>query len=190
MKSSRNKQQLIKHICETKVHGKLHLIGDKQCKCDHEEADVNIIAYMLEQMNKGIKHIQITADDTDIFVLAVYFLHKYNLKANIVMKKNNGRFIDINSSAESLGTKCLDLLALHAVSGCDSVSFPYGKGKVTSLNVLMQSERLFLMQLVILTVTEMIFFRQEKHFFFAKLYGGKQMKITSINKLRFQLFTS
>ena len=26
--------------------------------------------------------------------------------------------------------------------------------------------------------------------FFAKLYGGKQMKITSMNELRFQLFTS
>ena len=77
--------------------------------------------------------IQITADDTDIFVLAVYFLHKYSLKANIVMKKNNGRFIDINSSAESLGTKCLDLLALHAASGCNSVSFPYGKGKSQAL---------------------------------------------------------
>ena len=189
MKSSRNKQQLIKHISETKVHGKLHLIGDKQCKFDHEEADVNIIAYMLEQINKGIKHIQITADDTDIFVLAVYFLHKYNLKANIVMKKNNGRFIDINSSAESLGTKCLDLLALNAVSGCDSVSFPYGKGKVTSVNVLMQRERIFFNAIGDIDSNRNDIFQTGKTFF-AKLYGGKQMKITSMNELRFQLFTS
>ena len=124
--NSRNKQQLIKHICETKVHGKLHLIGDKQCKFDREEADVNIIAYMLEQINKGIKHIQITADDTDIFVLAVYFLHKYNLKVNIVMKKNNGRFIDINSSAESLGTKW------HSMLFQDVIQFPSHMEKVRS----------------------------------------------------------
>ena len=164
MKSRRIKQQLIKHICETKVNGKLHLIGDEQCKFDHEEAYVNIIAYMLEQIDKGIKHIQITTDGTDIFVLPVYFLHKYSLKADIVMKKNNGRFIDINSSVKSLGTKCLDLLALHAVSGCDSVSFPYGKGKVTSLNVLMQSKKLFFNATGDIDSNRNDIFRQGKHF--------------------------
>ena len=53
----------------------LHLIGDIQCLFDHEGAYVNITSYLLIfHENKG--HTQVTADDTDIFLLLVYFIWK------------------------------------------------------------------------------------------------------------------
>ena len=43
---------------------------------------------------------------------------------------------DINGICIDLGQKCLQLLCLHALSGCDSTSYPYGKGNVTALNTI------------------------------------------------------
>jgi len=34
----------------------------------------------------------------------------------------------------------LDLLAAHALSGCDSVSYPFGKGKIKAINLVLNSE--------------------------------------------------
>jgi hypothetical protein len=33
--------------------------------------------------------------------------------------------------------KCLELLGMHALSGCDTVSYPYGKGKISALKTLL-----------------------------------------------------
>ena len=82
------------------------------------------------------KHIQVLADDTDIFVLLVYFVWLYKPAAQVLMRKYNGKVIDINATVYKLGDKSCDLLALHALSGCDSVSFPYGKGKISAISLM------------------------------------------------------
>lgn len=56
------------------------------------------------------------------------------------MKKYDGKVIDINATALKLKDKCFDLLAIHALSGCDSVSYPFGKGKVSAINLLLKSD--------------------------------------------------
>ena len=52
------------------------------------------------------------------------------------MKKSDGLVIDINTSAVLLGEKCLDIVAMHALTGCDTTSYPFGKGKQTALKFL------------------------------------------------------
>ena len=84
--------------------------------------------------------IQVLADDTDIFVLLVYFTWYYNPTANISMNKYNGQFIDINATVSKYGDKCSNILATHSLSGCDSVSYPYRKGKTTALNMMLNSD--------------------------------------------------
>ena len=67
-----HKKQLIKVLWSID-HGfpQLALIGKEQCLFKHDETDVNIIRYLLLlQDNKS--HIQITAEDTDIFVLLLF----------------------------------------------------------------------------------------------------------------------
>ena len=44
--------------------------------------------------------------------------------------------LDINATCAHLGPKCLQLLGVHALSGCDTTSYPYGKGKISALNTL------------------------------------------------------
>ena len=52
----------------------------------------------------------------------------------------NGQVIDINATAMALGDRCEDLLPAHALSGCDSVSYPYGKGKASMCSMLLKSK--------------------------------------------------
>ena len=41
-----------------------------------------------------------------------------------------------------LGEECEQLLAVHSLSGCDTVSYPYGKGKATAVSVRMHNDDL------------------------------------------------
>lgn len=95
---------------------------------NHEEADVNTVIYLLS-LQEEKKHIQVVADDTDIFVLLVFFVWKHKVATQISMKKHNGSIININATDEKLGEECKCLLPLHSLTGCDSVSYPSGKGK-------------------------------------------------------------
>ena len=57
--------------------------------------------------------------------------------ANILMEKWNGDVLDVSKTIEQLGPrKCSQLLGLHALSGCDTVSYPFGKGKKSVLKLL------------------------------------------------------
>ena len=57
--------------------------------------------------------------------------------ANILTEKWNGDVLDVSKTIEQLGPrKCSQLLGLHALSGCDTVSYPFGKGKKSALNLL------------------------------------------------------
>ena len=76
--------------------------------------------------------MQVLANDADIFVLLVYFIWYYKPLAYISMRKYDGKVIDITATAAKLRYKCSDLLPVHALSECDRVSYPYGKGNVSS----------------------------------------------------------
>ena len=53
-----------------------NFLDEKQCLFKHEEADVNIISYLLF-LKESKSHIQVIADDTDIFMLLVYYVWKH-----------------------------------------------------------------------------------------------------------------
>ena len=46
----------------------------------------------------------------------------------------------IYETVMALGDKCVQLLPMHAITGCDTVSYPFGKGKVSSLKAIMDSD--------------------------------------------------
>ena len=55
----------------------------------------------------------------------------------IQMEKWNGDVLDVNETVERLGPrKCSQLLGVHVLSGCDTVSYPFGKGKQSVLKLL------------------------------------------------------
>ena len=45
----------------------------------------------------------------------------------------------INSSVNHLGDKCKDILGMYALSGCDTLSYPNGKVKLSALKIRMQN---------------------------------------------------
>ena len=134
--SSENKTSLIRYICAAdSLPSGLTLVGE-DIIFEHEEGDAKLISYLLHA-SPHKTHIQVLSDDTDIFVLLVYFTWYYNPTAKISMKKYNGQFIDINATLSKYGDKCSNILATHSLSGCDSVSYPYRKGKTTAFNMML-----------------------------------------------------
>ena len=83
--------------------------------------------------------MMIQCDDTGVFVLLVYWSWKANVVADVRFEKWDGAVLGINDTVISLGAKCKGILATHALCGCDTTSFPCGRGKTMSLNVLMDN---------------------------------------------------
>ena len=101
------------------------------------------------------------------------------------MEHCDGSVIDINGTFADLGQKCLQLLSMHALSGCDTTSYPYGKGRVSSLNAMVHvhvSENyqgLATIDDVVTTHTELI---NTAMLFFVALYS------TSMESARYNIF--
>ena len=52
MKNVHNKKQLIEQLCLAPHDEHIHIIGEQECIYGHEEADVNIITYMLSLLKE------------------------------------------------------------------------------------------------------------------------------------------
>ena len=51
----------------------------------HDEADVTLIAYMLQAAEFGKDVVRILSDDTDVFVMLVYWVWKMQVHCNMQM---------------------------------------------------------------------------------------------------------
>ena len=159
-----NKQQLISIICtniinDEKFHlshtsrNKLVITGSSNtpteiCKgvviqrrdisTSHEEAD-NIIA---QQAVMCAKHQSgttvVVADDTDVFILLLYHYLQENLTCPLFMTSpiQQRAVIDIKATVHVHHSVIPNLLAAHALLGCDTVASYFGIGKGTVLKTL------------------------------------------------------
>ena len=186
MKNTHNKEQVIKLLCEANTMSSVHKVGMKSIYW-HEEADVGIICHLRAAIKGGKKELEVIASDTDIFLLLLYYCWKRHLdkkQINITMKKSDGLVININASAAQLGEKCLDILAMHALTGCDTTSYPFGKGKQTALK--------FLSKVNLQSIGDSFSNKDDvlaagRHFF-SLLYGSQlEMRMET---LRHKIFTS
>ena len=98
---------------------------------------LHLCSYMLKAVADDAQTIRILSDDTDVFILLVYWTSKKQITAKIQMERWNGDVLDISETVKKLGPrKCSQLLGVHAMSGCDTVSYPFGKGKISALKLL------------------------------------------------------
>ena len=134
-----NKRQLIQLLCTFHISEKAELVSYLDCMARHDDADITLISYMLHAVREGAHRVRIQCDDTDVFVLQVYWSWKANVEADVRFEKWDGAVLSINDTVVSLGAKCKCILATHALCGCDPTSFPCGRGKTVSLNVLMDN---------------------------------------------------
>ena len=63
-----------------------------------------------------------------------------NIRKNIQMEKWDDRVIAIRAPVDKLGCMCGQLPGMHALADCDTVSYPYVKGKKSALKVLMNND--------------------------------------------------
>ena len=93
-------------------------------------------SFLLKAAKSGQNVICILRDDTDVFALLAYWVNVADLHFKVQMERWDGSVLDIHAICADHGQKCLHLLCMHALSGCDTTSYPYGKGNVTALNTL------------------------------------------------------
>ena len=65
----------------------------------HDEADITIISYLLEVVKNGKNIVRVISDDTDIFVLLIYWVWRLQMTARVQLDRWCGSIININESS-------------------------------------------------------------------------------------------
>ena len=103
--------------------------------CSHEEADTRVILHAADCARSRLLKVLIRTTDTDVLVLAIAHFHKIEA-AELWVAFGSGKtfqYIPAHDIADFLGPeKAWALLAFHAFTGCDTVSFFAGRGKKTA----------------------------------------------------------
>ena len=187
LKSKNNKRRLASVLCTFSMDNNVTMETRDDGAFSHDEADVTMVSYVIQAASHGKSVIRVLSDDTDVFVLLVYWVHRAGLQCKVQMERWDGTVLDINATCADLGEKCFQLLGMHALSGCDTVSYPYGKGKISALNTLLTGNFPGLaheLGEVDATHTDLMEAAQQ---FFCALY--RQPSGTSMENARFKLFT-
>ena len=145
-----NKKQIIGTICEQlRKKGKTHeatmkhsllvtgsssipveifkgvAIERRDLETTHEEADVIIPRQVVDAATQGSKCIKVICDDTDVFILLIPYYQQCSLTC-IVLMEGTSRMravIEIGATAKQHADIAGQLLAAHALTGCDTVAF-------------------------------------------------------------------
>ena len=114
----------------------------------HEEADTRLLLHAWDANNSFASpgRIIIKTPDTDVVVLAVCYYPKLKNTNELWVETGRvtgctdlWRYIPIHTICDSLGTAfCKIIPAVHALTGCDSVSALHGIGKKTVMKVLLE----------------------------------------------------
>ena len=108
----------------------------------------------------------VLSDDTDVFILLIHFLYTGDLTTQVYMQSTSydpNTVIDINKTYEEHIDVVPNILAAHALSGCDTVGAYFGIGKSTVVKTLKNSYLLTLS--VILKHHFVIAFEMPPNFF-------------------------
>ena len=184
MKNKNNKRQLTQLLCTHDLGSSIQLVSTSNSIVRHDEADVSLISYMLHAASSGAQTVRILSDDTDVFVLLVYWAWKAEVSCHVQMEKWVWSVLNINATVNKLGEKCKGIL--HALSGCDTVSYPNGKGKVSALKVLRETEITGLDRVLGEEDATYSDLMETGKTFFLHLYSQK--KSTSMNSARFDIY--
>lgn len=108
----------------------------------HEEADTIIIHQLLEKSKYPHRaDIHVMCDHTDVFVLLLYYYHKYQMTNDVYMVpfKSGRAIVDIKATVAKHCSIIPSFPAAHALSGCDSVAPLFGIGKKKVIKIWMKT---------------------------------------------------
>ncbi|KAJ8392658.1 hypothetical protein AAFF_G00073320 [Aldrovandia affinis] len=133
MKNKTNKRRLGELLCTHSIGDHIKMVSGADSIVTHDEADISLISYMLDAARRGATTIHILSDDT-VFVLMVCWCWKVGITCHLQMERWDVTVFNINLM--NLGEQCCSILAMHALSRCDTTSYPAGKGKVSALKAM------------------------------------------------------
>lgn len=84
--------------------------------------------------------VAVVSEDTDIIVLLIHYCHKkmFMIRPGKVSKPN--KIIDIPALQQKLGDLKNVILSVHAISGCDTTSAVFNKGKINLVNTIQKKK--------------------------------------------------
>ena len=154
-------------------------------KATHEDADTRLILHCI---HANVENVVVSSRDTDVLVLLVGHYDKMSGK-KIWMKAGTSRspkYIPVHEIRQALSltpTAIDSLLAFHAITGCDTVSFLVGHSKKSAWKVFISDGHL-LKDLGRGELTEEVVRDAEK--FVCKVYNVSE--VNSCNEARVVLF--
>lgn len=140
MRNKHNKLQLSKVLSTYNFGEDVTVESHSDGIFAHDEADITMISYLLMAAKSGTEVVRVLSDDTDVFVLLVYWVYRHQIQATVQMERWDGTVWDINKTCDQLGPKCLQILGMHNLTGSDTTSYLFGKGKVSALKILMAGD--------------------------------------------------
>ncbi len=123
------------------------VINRNDLKTSQEEVDVIIIHQLCELVVNNPQCITVMCDDTDVFLLLVHHYAVQQMTCTVIMEgTSSGRtVVDIGETAKKHAAIVTQLLALHAITGCDTVAQLTGIGKITAIKTLLAGQSLKLL---------------------------------------------
>lgn len=164
-----------------------------------EEADTRLLLHA-SHINASLQNSQmrgriiIRSPDTDVLVLAVHYFSKLNqiselwIQAGTVSTTtDHRRFIPVHKICQSLSPVICNVLpAVHALTGCDTVSSFYSIGKRTVFKVLSQNANDFAGLNALSEDQEEQAIKAARHLV-VRLYSPRLRKLDSLDELRVKL---
>ena len=154
---------------------------------NHDEADITMISYLLMTAQCDTQVIRILSDDTNVFALLVYWVYQNKIQATVQMERWDGAIWDISAACAQLGTKCLQILGMHYLTGSDATSYLYGKGKVSALKTLRAGDFPGLYSALGELDATHAQLMEAGQTFFSALYGQQQE--TTMSVMRYHMYT-
>ena len=147
----------------------------------HEEADVIMVQQVAQIAQSGAKSISVISDDTDVFVLLLHFYAELDLTCGRRMEATGSdrTVIDIAATVREHSDVVTNLLAMHCLSGCDTVVQLFGIGKLfgTALKILTAGLSLTKLGCLDIPSSDVI---AEASLFIGQCYGSKKEDLSDI----------
>ena len=100
----------------------------RELETTHGETDVIIPRQVVDATTQGSTCIKVICDDTDVFILLIHYYQQCLLTCIALMEDTSRKraVFDIGATAQQHADIAGQLLAVHALTGCDTVAFMWG----------------------------------------------------------------
>ena len=86
-KSKANKKALVRVLSTFNLGNNVTMVGRDESMYRYDEADITIISYLLEAVKNGKNIVRVISDDTDVFVLLIYWVWRLQMTARMQLDR-------------------------------------------------------------------------------------------------------